>query len=117
MPILEGLDGVQKMSKSLGNYVGINDPPQDMFGKMMSISDQLMYRYYELCTDFDVKQIEQIRMDVAQNRLHLMTAKINLAKSIVSEFHSPKDAMLAEEEFNRVFRNRSNPVQMEEKIL
>src|SRR5213594_132581 len=69
MPILEGLDGIQKMSKSLGNYVGINDPPQDMFGKIMSISDQLMYRYYELCTDLGIQQVEQIRGDIAQNRL------------------------------------------------
>jgi tyrosyl-tRNA synthetase len=116
-PILEGLDGVQKMSKSLGNYVGINDPPQDMFGKIMSISDQLMYRYYELCTDLGIQQVEQIRSDIAQNRLHPMTAKTSLAKSIVSQFHSPQAARLAEEEFNRVFRNRSNPIQMEEKIL
>ena len=117
MPILEGLDGVQKMSKSLGNYVGINDPPQDMFGKIMSISDQLMYRYYELCTDLGTQQVEQIRGDIAQNRLHPMTAKTSLAKSIVSQFHSPQAAQVAEEEFNRVFRDRSNPVQMEEKIL
>ena len=117
MPILEGLDGVQKMSKSLGNYVGINDPPQDMFGKIMSISDQLMYRYYELCTDLGIQQVEQIRGDIAQNRLHPMTAKTSLAKSIVSQFHSPQAAQVAEEEFTRVFRDRSNPVQMEEKIL
>jgi len=117
MPILEGLDGVQKMSKSLGNYVGINDPPQDMFGKIMSISDQLMYRYYELCTDLGIQQVEQIRGDIAQNRLHPMTAKTSLAKSIVSQFHSPQAAQVAEEEFTRVFRDRSNPLQMEEKIL
>ncbi|PYV92123.1 MAG: tyrosine--tRNA ligase [Acidobacteria bacterium] len=117
MPILEGLDGIQKMSKSLGNYVGINDPPQDMFGKIMSISDQLMYRYYELCTDLGIQQVEQIRGDIAQNRLHPMTAKTSLAKSIVSQFHSPQAAQVAEEEFTRVFRDRSNPLQMEEKIL
>ena len=117
MPILEGLDGVQKMSKSLGNYIGINDPPQDMYGKIMSISDQLMYRYYELCTNLAVKEVEQLRTDIAQNKLHPMTAKANLAKFIVSQFHSQQDAALAEEEFNRVFRDRSNPVQMEEKIL
>lgn len=117
MPILEGLDGVQKMSKSLGNYVAINDPPRDMFGKIMSISDQLMYRYYELCTDLDIKQVEKIRKDVAQDKLHPMAAKANLARSIVSEFHSPQDATLAEEEFNRVFRNGLNPVEMEEKVL
>jgi len=116
-PLIEGLDGVQKMSKSLGNYVGITDPPQDMFGKIMSISDDLMYRYYELCTDLSLTQIEQIREDVAAEKRHPKHVKAELAKMIVSEFHSPHAAAEAEQQFNRVFSQGLIPDQMMEKIL
>jgi tyrosyl-tRNA synthetase len=116
-PLIEGLDGVQKMSKSLGNYVGITDPPQDMFGKIMSISDDLMYRYYELCTDLSLTQIEQIREDVAAEKRHPKQVKAELAKMIVSEFHSPHAAAEAEQQFNRVFSQGLIPDQMMEKIL
>jgi tyrosyl-tRNA synthetase len=116
-PLIEGLDGVQKMSKSLGNYVGITDPPQEMFGKIMSISDDLMYRYYELCTDLSLVQIEQIRRDVVAERRHPKQVKAELAKMIVGEFHSPLAAAQAEEEFNRVFSQGMTPDQMVEKTL
>jgi tyrosyl-tRNA synthetase len=116
-PLIEGLDGVQKMSKSLGNYVGITDPPQDMFGKIMSISDDLMYRYYELCTDLSLAQIEQIRGDVAAEKRHPKQVKAELAKMIVGEFHSPHAAAEAEQQFNRVFSQGLIPDQMMEKIL
>jgi tyrosyl-tRNA synthetase len=116
-PLIEGLDGVQKMSKSLGNYVGITDPPQEMFGKIMSISDDLMYRYYELCTDLSLVQIEQIRRDVVAERRHPKQVKAELAKMIVGEFHSHLVAAQAEEEFNRVFSKGMTPDQMVEKTL
>ena len=97
MPIIEGLDGVQKMSKSLGNYVGISESPKNMFGKLMSISDELMFRYYTLLSDF-----------------HPMTAKKNLAKEIVSRYHGTKAGVEAEEEFVRVFSNKNVPTDIQE---
>jgi tyrosyl-tRNA synthetase len=117
MPILEGLDGIQKMSKSLGNYIGIKDAPLDMFGKIMSISDDLMYRYYELCTDWSMAQIEQLRQQVADGSRHPKTAKVNLAKLIVANFHSASAAQGAEEEFNRIFAQKLVPDQLEEKKI
>jgi len=116
-PLIEGLDGVQKMSKSLGNYIGITDPPQEMFGKIMSISDDLMYRYYEFCTDTSLAQIEQIRIDVAAARRHPKQVKADLAKMIVTDFHSPLAAVQAEQEFNRVFSKGMMPDEMTEKKL
>jgi tyrosyl-tRNA synthetase len=117
MPILEGLDGIQKMSKSLGNYVGINDAPLDMFGKVMSISDDLMYRYYELCTDLSLDEIEKLRGEVVAGRKHPKTAKEELARMIVAGFHSPRAAAEAEEAFHRIFSQKMNPDQMEEKKI
>jgi tyrosyl-tRNA synthetase len=116
-PILEGLDGIQKMSKSLDNYVGINAPPKEMFGKIMSINDELMYRYYLLCTDLTVGQIEQIRRDVIEGRKHPMAVKADLAKSIIKDFHSTQAANEAEEEFNRVVRQHLAPMQIEERVF
>jgi len=109
MPLLEGLDGIQKMSKSLGNYIGIHEAPAEMFGKIMSISDELMFRYYELVTDVPAKEIARIKKDIGSEKLNPMQAKIDLAKSIIADFHSPADAAAAEAEFIRVFRNREIP--------
>ena len=92
MPLLEGLDGERKMSKSYGNYVGITESAQEMFGKLMSISDALMWRYYELLTDLAIPQIEALKDDVAYGTLHPMRAKKDLAKRIISDFHSSADA-------------------------
>jgi tyrosyl-tRNA synthetase len=111
------VEGVRKMSKSLDNYVGINAPPNEMFGKIMSINDELMYRYYLLCTDLTAGQIEQIRRDVTEGRKHPMTAKADLAKSIIKDFHSTQAANDAEEEFNRVVRHHLTPVQIEERVF
>ena len=110
MPILEGLDGVQKMSKSLGNYIGINESPKDMFGKIMSVSDELMYKYYELLTDEDV---EAIKKDVTGGKLHPKKAKSNLAKIIVGQYHGKKDALRQEEEFERAFKDKEFPGDIE----
>lgn len=109
VPILEGLDGEKKMSKSLGNYIGITEPARDMFRKVMQISDALMFRYYELLTDKSMAEIAQIKEQIAQGDLHPMTAKIALGKSIVRDFHSGDAAEQAADEFNRVVRQKETP--------
>jgi len=109
MPLLRGTDGVQKMSKSLGNYIGINESPKDIFGKIMSISDDLMWDYYEFLTDKDYKKIKE---DVTQNRLHPKQAKVNLAKEIVSFYYGSTEAEKAEKEFEQVFKNKQAPETM-----
>ncbi|QJA05820.1 tyrosine--tRNA ligase [Thermosulfurimonas marina] len=109
VPILEGLDGVQKMSKSLGNYVGITEPPQEMFGKLMSISDDLMWRYYELLTDLPLPEIEALKQAVAAGREHPKEVKKRLAMMIVTQFHSEAAAREAAEEFERVFTRKEIP--------
>jgi tyrosyl-tRNA synthetase len=108
-PLLEGLDGVNKMSKSVGNYVGITEPPETMFAKLMSISDDLMFRYYELLTDMSLPEIARLRQRISSGELHPMQAKIDLARTIVADFHSRADAERAAEEFNRVVRRREVP--------
>jgi len=112
-PLLEGLDGVEKMSKSKGNYVGITESPEDMFKKLMSISDDLMYRYYELLTDMSVAQIAGLRESIARGGRHPMEAKIDLATRIVADFHSQPDAARAAEEFHRVVRRKEVPADIQ----
>ena len=112
-PLLEGTDGVQKMSKSLGNYIGIDEPPQEIFGKVMSISDDLMWRYYELCTDLSVPEIAALREDTRNPR----DVKVDLAKRIVADFYSEAEARKAEDEFNAMFRNKQAPEDVEERTL
>lgn len=114
MPIIEGLDGVQKMSKSLGNYVGISESPKDMFGKLMSITDELMFRYYTLLSDMSLKDIAKMKQDIETGDFHPMTAKKNLAKEIVSRYHGAKAGAEAEEEFVRVFSNKNIPTDIQE---
>ncbi len=116
-PLLEGTDGVQKMSKSLGNYIGINEPPAEIFGKVMSISDDLMWRYYELLTDLTVEQIAALRAAATGGERNPRDLKVELAKRIVADFHSPEDAVRAEEHFNRIFRNKQAPDGIEEIVL
>jgi tyrosyl-tRNA synthetase len=114
MPILVGLDGQRKMSKSLGNYIGITEPPADMFGKIMSIPDDLMWTYYELATDRSPEQITALKHEVSSGVLHPMDAKMRLAEEIVSGFHGPDPARKAAENFQRVFRDRQAPTEMRE---
>ena len=114
MPLLEGLDGVEKMSKSLDNYVGITEAPEEMFGKLMSISDDLMYRYYELLTDLSVADIEKLRQDVAAGKVHPKRAKMDLAGHIITDFHSTELAQQAEEAFESLFRKKELPDDMPE---
>jgi len=111
MPLLEGLDGIEKMSKSLGNYIGINEAPGSIYGKVMSISDELMWKYYLLCTDLTPPQIEE------KKREHPMDAKRELARIIIAEFHSTEAATEAESEFRRVFSERQVPTDLEEATL
>jgi tyrosyl-tRNA synthetase len=112
VPILEGLDGVQKMSKSLGNYIGIEDAPGEMFGKLMSISDQLMWRYYELLSDLPLTDVAALRQDVEQGLLHPKEAKSRLAGELTARFHGADQGRAAREEFERVFARRENPEDM-----
>ncbi|HKR64892.1 MAG TPA: tyrosine--tRNA ligase [Thermoanaerobaculia bacterium] len=111
MPLLEGLDGVEKMSKSLGNYIGIDEPPAQIFGKIMSISDALMWKYYLLCTDLTLAQIEE------RKQQHPMDAKKELAKHIIRDFHNADAAEAAEAEFKRIFSDGQRPTEIEEKSL
>lgn len=109
LPLLEGLDGVQKMSKSLGNYVGIMEPPFEMYGKIMSIPDHIMWKYYLLLTDFSEEEINEMREKVEKGEYHPKEAKKKLARYIVSQFHSQEEALKAEEEFERVFAKKEMP--------
>jgi len=117
MPILEGLDGVQKMSKSLNNYIGIKETANEMFGKVMSIPDALMCRYYELCTDWPVSKIDALREDISSGKKHPKEAKTELAKLIIRDFHSAPAANDAEREFSRIFQLGLVPDSIEEKHL
>lgn len=109
MPILVGLDGQRKMSKSLGNYVGITEPPAEMFGKMMSIPDELMWSYYELVTDRTPQEIAELKKEVEEGKLHPMDAKMRLAEEVVSGFQGDEAGRKAAENFQRVFRERRAP--------
>src|SRR5437588_7691647 len=117
MPILIGLDGQRKMSKSLGNYVGITEPPSEMFGKMMSIPDELMWSYYELLTDRTPQEIAALKQEVAAGKLHPMDAKMRLAEEVISGFHGQAAAHKAAENFQRVFRDRQAPASMSEIVI
>ncbi len=108
-PLLEGLDGVNKMSKSLGNYIGIVEPPEVMFRKVMQISDGLMWRYYELLTDVSMAEIAALRAQAQSGEVNPMDIKIGLARRIVADFHSPAAAAAAADTFNRVVRQKQVP--------
>jgi tyrosyl-tRNA synthetase len=129
-PLLEGTKGVDKMSKSLNNYIGINETPSEMFGKVMSIPDELMRSYYELCTDMTVGQINtlfgahelldnpvDLSRPAPEGQEHPRLLKVKLAKTIVEDFHSKKAADDAEEEFNRIFQRKETPKNVEERTV
>jgi len=113
MPILEGLDGKRKMSKSLGNYVGIDEPADEMFGKLMSVSDELMWRYYELLSLRPMAEVQRLRREVEQG-LNPRQAKVELALEIVARFHDARAAKQAEQEFTARFRRGALPAAIEE---
>jgi tyrosyl-tRNA synthetase len=110
-PLLEGLDGVEKMSKSLGNYVGVTESASEMFGKLMSISDDLMWKYYPLLTDLTSEDVQRLRTSVSAGELHPKQAKVTLAKRIIADFHSEAEAERAAEEFERRFSRRQLPTE------
>jgi tyrosyl-tRNA synthetase len=112
MPLLEGIDGVQKMSKSLGNYIGIDEPPREIFGKIMRISDELMWRYYELLSDRPREEIELWKRMCSSGEMNPRDAKAALAEEIVARFHSPDEAQRAADEFDRIFREGGIPEEM-----
>jgi tyrosyl-tRNA synthetase len=114
MPILVGLDGQRKMSKSLGNYVGITEPPQEMFGKLMSIPDELMWTYYDLVTDRTPSGIAALKKGVSSGAAHPMDVKMRLAQEVIAGFHGQEAARKAAENFQRVFRDRQIPAAMTE---
>ncbi len=109
MPLLEGLDGVNKMSKSLGNYVGITEEPKNMFGKLMSISDDLMFRYYELLSSLSLSEIEDLKRGISENKLHPKEVKAKLAMELVARFHGTEAAKKAREQFEAQFSKGQVP--------
>jgi len=112
-PILEGLDGVNKMSKSLGNAIGIHEPPLEMYGKVMSISDEMMWRYYDLLTDVRSEQIAAMKADAASGKAHPMAMKKELARLVVADFHSPEAAKKAAEDWAKQFQRDQVPDSIE----
>ena len=113
MPILVGLDGQRKMSKSLGNYIGITESPTDIFGKLMSIPDELMWTYYDLVTDRTPSEIATLKKEVASGATHPMDVKMRLAQEVIAGFHGEEAARKAAENFQRVFRDRQAPAEAE----
>ena len=114
MPILEGLDGVQKMSKSLGNYIGITEPAKDIYAKILSISDELMWRYYEVLSDNSLVDIKKMREDVSNGSLHPKIVKENLALEITTRFYNKESATMAKSEFDNVFKSNKLPTDIAE---
>ncbi len=114
MPILEGLDGVKKMSKSLNNYIGVTDEANDMFGKILSISDELMWRYYELLSSKTLDELKILKEDVASRKIHPKLAKDLLAIEIVDRFHGVGAGRKAKDEFTKIFAKKDIPTNMEE---
>ena len=117
MPLLEGLDGIQKMSKSLGNYIGIDEEPKEMYGKAMSIPDELMMRYFMLVTDMPIEEQEDMEKRLESGELHPRDAKMQLARTIVRLYHGEEAALEAEEEFKRVFQQRALPTDIPEYVM
>ena len=111
--LLEGLDGIKKMSKSYGNYIALNDSPKDMFGKTMKLSDDLMLRYYELLTDKTVEQLETIKKGLKSSQLHPRDVKMDLAKFFVKRFYGDKESLKAQQEFENIFKKGGVPDEVE----
>src|SRR5208283_1385646 len=116
-PILEGLDGVQKMSKSLGNAIGINEPPAEMYGKLMSINDELMWKYWVFLTDLRQSEVDALQAEVAAGKLHPMEAKKRLARTITAGFHGEPAAESAAENWARMFQQKETAEDLEEAAI
>jgi tyrosyl-tRNA synthetase len=116
-PILEGLDGVQKMSKSLNNAIGISEPPAEMYGKLMSISDELMWKYWLLLTDLRQSEIDTLREGVVVGVLHPMEVKKRLARTITADFHGEAAAQIADENWAKMFQQKETAEDLEEVLI
>jgi len=117
LPLLEGTDGIKKMSKSIGNYIGISESPKEIYGKTMSIPDELMYKYFLLALGYDEKTVNNFKEKVKNEQLHPRDLKAKLAFELVSLYHSPQEAKKAEEEFLRIFREKSLPDEQLEVVI
>jgi tyrosyl-tRNA synthetase len=117
MPLLEGLDGVNKMSKSLGNYIGISESADNIFGKVLSMSDELMFRYYELLSDLTLEEIVLLKQDMEQGNVHPKAIKVQLAKELVARFHDQDAADAAEKNFEQIFKRHELPDEIPEKNI
>jgi tyrosyl-tRNA synthetase len=117
MPILEGLDGVNKMSKSLGNYIGITESPRELYGKTMSIADNLMVRYFELVTPVSLEELRAIERGLADGTLHPRDVKMRLARELVTVYHGAEEALAAEQEFKNIFQKGELPDEIPESII
>lgn len=117
MPLLEGLDGVNKMSKSLGNYIGVAEQPNDIYGKLMSASDDLMFRYYELLSDLSCEDIDALKNDIAAGTAHPKKIKMKLALELTAKYHGRDAALKAEENFEQVFKKKELPDDIPEKRI
>ncbi|MCI5115578.1 MAG: tyrosine--tRNA ligase, partial [Candidatus Electrothrix sp. AX1] len=117
LPLLEGLDGVNKMSKSLGNYIGIAESADDIFGKILSMSDELMFRYYELLSDLSLEEIDLLQQDMKQGKVHPKAVKVQLAKELVARFHDQDAADAAEKNFEQIFKRHELPDDIPEKNI
>jgi tyrosyl-tRNA synthetase len=117
MPLLEGLDGANKMSKSLGNYIGITESPREIYGKIMSISDKLMLRYYELLSHISIEELNALKEGIQTGKFHPKTAKENLAQEIVERYWGKDEAFKAKEEFERVFKDKGMPDKIPVRII
>jgi len=116
MPLLEGTDGINKMSKSLGNYIGITEPPKEMFGKLMSISDELMLKYYELLSHISIEELDALKVGIKNGSVHPKRAKESLALEIVERYHGKEASMKAKEEFEHIFKDKGLPDEIPEYI-
>jgi tyrosyl-tRNA synthetase len=117
MPLLEGLDGVNKMSKSLGNYIGITEKADDIYGKTMSVSDTLMFRYFDLLSDLAAEQIASLQVEMQAGRVHPKAVKQQLARELTGRFYGVETAQWAEENFEKIFSQHDNPEDMPEVVL
>jgi len=117
VPLLEGTDGINKMSKSYGNYVGIDEPPDVIFGKLMSISDELMLKYYELLSDITLEELREWKEGIMRGTVHPKAAKVNFAHEMVKRFHGAEEAIQAERNFERVFKNKEVPDDVETAVV
>lgn len=117
MPLLVGLDGTEKMSKSKGNYIGVTESAQEIFGKVMSVSDELMWNYYELLSSKTLKEIINLKKEVAEGRAHPKVAKVELAKEIIAQFYNSSEAEKSEKEFEKIFSKKEMPSEIEEVVI